>query len=75
MRRLVLTAPFRCDSKPAIISPQNGFANDAGDHDPEDAKLHACDDIVHDWDDPDDFSWWQPAFDVLRPPDAEKEAS
>jgi len=32
-------------------------------------------DIVQDWDDPDDFSWWQPAFDVLAPPDAEKEAS
>jgi hypothetical protein len=58
-----------------MISLHNDFANDAGDANPENAKLHACEDIVHDWDDPNDFSLWVPVFAVLAPPDAEKEAS
>jgi hypothetical protein len=31
-------------------------------------------DIVRDWDDPNDFSWWQPAFAALAPP-SEEDAS
>jgi hypothetical protein len=40
-----------------------------------DDESSSPEDIIHDVDDPNDFSWWQPAFDVLAPPDAEKEAS
>jgi hypothetical protein len=30
-------------------------------------KFSACKDIVNDWDDLNDFSWWQPVFDLLDP--------
>jgi len=34
------------------------------------ARIRVCDDIVHDWDDPNDFSLWQRAFDaVFAPPE------
>ena len=39
---------------------------------PEGESPTSPEDIVRDGDDPDDFSWWQPAFAVLAPPDAEK---
>jgi hypothetical protein len=32
------------------------------------AKLRNAKDIVHDWDDPRDFSMWASAFAVLKPP-------
>ena len=32
------------------------------------AKLRNVKDIVHDWDDPRDFSMWASAFAVLKPP-------
>jgi hypothetical protein len=28
-------------------------------------KLGACADYVNDWEDVNDFSWWQPVFDLL----------
>ena len=55
------------DSEAIMISLRDFGVSEGESSSPED--------IVQDWDDPDDFSWWQPAFDVLAPPDAEKEAS
>jgi hypothetical protein len=45
------------------------------DFDFPEGESSSPEDIVHDGDDPKDFSWWQPAFDVLAPPDAEKDVS
>jgi hypothetical protein len=45
------------------------------DFDFPEGESSSPEDIVHDWDDANDFSWWQPAFDVLAPPDAEGEVS
>jgi hypothetical protein len=32
------------------------------------AKLRNGKDIVHDWDDENDYRWWSKAFAVLKPP-------
>lgn len=32
-------------------------------------KLSGCKDIVNDWDDLNDFSWWRPVFELLDPND------
>ena len=33
-------------------------------------RVRDCKDIVHGWDDPNDFSWWKDAFKILKPPSA-----
>ena len=35
-------------------------------------RLRSCQDIVNDWDDPDDFRWWVPAFRVLAVTEKDK---
>lgn len=39
--------------------------NDGAEPEREEELLPA--DIVHEWDDPNDFSWWAGAFAVLKP--------
>jgi hypothetical protein len=51
---------------PAVISLNNFGRDDDGPLSEEERKvlekLRDCEDIVHGWDDPADFSWWKPIF-------------